>query len=185
MTQPLRFVVHVDSEFHASNSDGEPLLAEARGAAALANALCALGHDVLLQEAPLSSAPDGRWILSFNADPEAALAGCGGKRDSIEWRLIPIDEGRIQSGELMDALRIPFVVTSRSFRNWRSTPTFALQVFGRTTLATTLHIAFNQSDVRVDRVQFDVTGMPLPEGIARCCVALGAVSEQAALRSQR
>ena len=28
MTQPLRFVVHVDSEFHATNSDGEPLLAD-------------------------------------------------------------------------------------------------------------------------------------------------------------
>lgn len=74
----------------------------------------------------------------------------------------------------MDALRISFVVTSRSFHNWRPTPTFALQVFGRTTLATTLHIAFNQSDARVDRVQFDVMGMPLPEGIARCCVALKA-----------
>ena len=174
MTQPLRFVVHVDSEFYATNSDGEPLLAEARGAAALANALRALGHDVPLQEAPLSSVPDGRWILSFNADPEAALAGCGGKRDSIERRLIPMDEGRIQSGELMDALRIPFVVTSRSFHNWRSRPTFALQVFGRTTLATALHIAFNHGEVHVDRVRFDVMGMPLPEGIARCCAALGA-----------
>jgi hypothetical protein len=171
MTKSPGFAVLVDSESPATDLEGKPLLSRERGADRLAVALRAFGHDVVIQESPLAAAMPDRWLLYFGGDPAEALARCGPRRRATEARLIIIDEDRVTAGELMETLRVPLVVTSRSFRNWlRDLRTYA-EVFGRTVTARALGIALPPDDAMQHHARFIIPGVPLPEGIARYCIA--------------
>lgn len=172
MTNPLRLTVLVDSEIVATDLQGNPLRASERGADRLAAALAAAGCEVVTQEAPLASAPEG-WLLYFAGDPEEALERCGARRAAVEPRLVIMDVDRVTAAELMESLNVPFVVTSRSFQNWLNNPQTWAQMIGRTQIARALRISLPVADAGEEYADFTVPGEPLPEGIARCCTAVG------------
>jgi hypothetical protein len=165
------FTVLVDSESPATDLQGKPLLSRERGADRLAVALRAFGHDVTSQESPLAAATPGRWLLYFGGDPTEALARCGPRRRATEARLIIMDEDRVSAGEFMDKLRVPLVVTSRSYRNWLRNMGAWAEVFGRTATARALGIALSPQDAMQHHAQFVIPDVPLPGGIARYCAA--------------
>jgi hypothetical protein len=170
--KPLQITILVDSEMPATNMEGTPLLAQARGADRLAAALGGLGHDVLNEERPLAEIAPGRWVLYFGADPAQALIRCGTKRDLIKDRLVIMDEDRVSAGELLEILAVAFVVTSRSFRNWLDDPRTYVQVFGPVGILPSLGIVPQPANA-ADRYElFSIPGIPLPEGIVKCCAAL-------------
>ena len=171
-TNPLQLTVLVDPRRPATDGAGRPLLSRERGADRLTAALAALGHAVRLEETPLAGAPSQGWILYLGADPEEALRECGTGRDRVAARLVILDEDVVSGRELLDALAVPLVVTSRSYRNWLSNGNSPAQVLGRAPIALRLGIALPPEDAALPHVLFAVPGAPLPEGLARCCAEI-------------
>jgi len=162
--------VLVDTESPATDLRGVPLRSRERGADRLAAALATLGHDVLVREAPLAAAEADRWVVYFGGDPTDALAHCGVRRRALAARLIIVDESRVTAAELFAELRVPLVVTSRSFRNWLANANTQAEVMGRWSVARAMGIAVSRADARE---RFVISGVPLPDGIAHYCAAAG------------
>lgn len=169
MTSPLRFTVLVDARRPATDGAGHPLLARERGADRLAAALAALGHAAAVRESAVPDPLPSGWILFLGADPEAWLRDQGPRRDDVVARLVLLDEDVVSARELSEALPVPLVVTSRSYRNWLSGGRSAAQVIGRPALALRLGILLSPADAALPCALFTVPDAPLPEGLARCC----------------
>lgn len=160
----------VDTESPATDLRGAPLRSRERGADRLAEALATLGHDVLVREAPLAAAEADRWVVYFGADPTDALAHCGVRRRTLAARLVIVDVDRVTAAELFAELRVPLVVTSRSFHNWLANANTPAEVMGRWAVARAMGTAVSRADARE---RFVVSGVPLPDGIAHYCAAAG------------
>lgn len=172
MKHAVRFTVLVDTELPATDLQGNPLLSQERGADRLATAIAAIGYEASVNEAPLAAAPPDGWVLYFGADPAEALRRCGSQREAVRRRLAIIDQDRVTAAELMQELAVPFVVTSRSYRNWLQDSVSCAQVVAPPTLARTLGIVLPPEALADPFVRFTVVGVPLPEGIARSCEAV-------------
>lgn len=171
MTEILSFTVLVDTEWPATDLQGKPLLSKERGADRLAAALTQLGHDVVIEEAPLATVAPGRWVLSFGGDPIKALTPGGTRREDVIARLVLMDENRVEAQELMEALEPALIVTSRAFQAWLHNSETPAQVFGRTAVARRLGIELPAEDLTERFALFTIPGLSLPEGIARYCAA--------------
>ncbi|MGH9326229.1 MAG: hypothetical protein ACRD2B_06015 [Terriglobia bacterium] len=172
MIPTVRFTILVDTELPATDMQGNLLLSQERGADRLATAIAALGYEVSVSESPLAAAPPDGWLLYFGADPAEAFDRCGSEREAVRRRLAIIDQDRVTARELMQELAVPFVVTSSSYSSWLRNSVSYAQVVAPPALARNLGIVLPPEDLAEPFVRFSVVGIPLPEGIARSCLAV-------------
>ena len=172
MMDTVRFTVLVDTELPGTDLQGNALLSHERGADRLGAAIAGLGYEASVIEAPLAEAAPDRWVLYFGADPAEGLRRCRSQQEAVRQRLAIIDQDRVTAAELMQELSVPFVVTSRSYRNWLQDSVTYAQVVAPPALARLLGIALPPEDLADPFVCFTVVGVPLPEGIIRTCEAL-------------
>jgi hypothetical protein len=124
-----------------------------------------------LEEGPLAKVAPGRWILYFGADPAEALFRCGTKRKVIKDRLVLMHEDRVSAGELLKMLAVAFVGTSRSCRNRLDDPRTNVQIYAPVGIMPLLGLVSEAASATDPYELFSILGLPLPEGIVKCCAA--------------